>query len=103
MLLKKEILENNRTLKEKNKELKEEIERLNNIIKEVREKTKENQEYLESAKEMYLEQDDELLKIHTVQLINNNLSQNDDILEILDKDITKKSNYNYEKVEENKE
>ena len=33
MLLKKEILENNRILKEKNKELKEEIERLNNIIK----------------------------------------------------------------------
>ena len=34
MLMKKEILENNRTLKEKNKELKEEIERLNNIINE---------------------------------------------------------------------
>lgn len=61
------------------------IQQKENIIKEVRKKTKENQEYLESAKEMYLEQDDELLKIHTVQLINNNLSQNDDILEILDK------------------
>lgn len=66
--------------------IRNQLQQKENIIKEVRKKTKENQEYLESAKEMYLEQDDELLKTHTVQLINNNLSQNDDILEILDKE-----------------
>lgn len=38
MLLKKEILENNRILKEKNKELKKEIEKLreeNNLLKQI--------------------------------------------------------------------
>ena len=36
MLLKRQVIEDNRTLKAENKKLKEEIERLNNIINEVR-------------------------------------------------------------------
>ena len=65
--------------------LRHQLQQKENIIKEVREKIKENQEYLENAKEMYINQNNEILKTHTLQLINNSLVQNDKLLKILDK------------------
>lgn len=66
-------------LDKKNKKLK-------NIIKKVREKLKEDNKYLENVKEMYIKQNNEILKTHTLQLINNSLVKNDELLEILDKE-----------------
>lgn len=66
-------------------QLAREYERLENIIKDVREKLKEDNKYLENAKEMYINQNNEILKTHTLQLINNSLVQNDKLLKILDK------------------
>lgn len=69
------------SLKEKN----EQIEKYNNIIDKIRNKIKEDNEYLENAKEMYSEHDDELVKVATLQLINNNLVQNLELMMILEK------------------
>ena len=70
-----------------NGKLKKENERLHSIIKEVRKKIIEDNFYIEEAKIMYIEDaDDEMLKIPELQLINNNLSRNDNYLKILDKE-----------------
>lgn len=54
------------------------------ILDKIKEKLKEDNKYLESAKEMYITCEDELLKSATIQLINNNQVRNDDILELLE-------------------
>ena len=70
-----------------NEKLRKENERLHSIIKEVRKKIIEDNFYIEEAKIMYIEDaDDEMLKIPELQLINNNLSRNDNYLKILDKE-----------------
>lgn len=56
---------------------------LQDKLKQIEKETKENNEYLEFAKEMYVECDNEDVKIHTIQLINNNLVQNDKLLDIV--------------------
>ena len=59
------------------------IELLNKLDK-IKEKIKEDNEYLEFFKTIYVEHDDELVKTHTLQLINNNLLYNDNILKLLE-------------------
>lgn len=68
------------------RELKEHLQKefeLQDKLKQIEKETKENNKYLELAKDMYVECDNEDVKIHTIQLINNNLVQNDKLLGIV--------------------
>lgn len=71
-------------LYEEYQKIEQQLDKYKNVIDKIKEKIKEDNEYLENAKEMYSQHDDELVKAATLQLINNNLVQNDDILELLE-------------------
>ena len=78
------LQEENYTLDKENKYLDNELGKYKNVIDKIKEKIKEDNEYLKFFKTIYVEHDDELVKTHTLQLINNNLLYNDNILELLE-------------------
>ena len=65
-------------------QISEENKKQKEVLDKIKEYIKENNNYLLSAKNMYLECDDELLKITVLQLINNNLVQNNKIIKLLE-------------------
>ena len=65
----------------------EQNEQLKSTLEEIREDIKEHKDYLEKAKEMYIDCENELLKTSCIQLINNELVISDDLLQIIDKGV----------------
>lgn len=53
------------------------------ILNKIKECIEKENEYLEKAKEMYVECENEDIKIHTIQLINNSIVANYELLEML--------------------
>ena len=67
------------TLQQENKQLKE-------VIEEVRESIKDFQEYIDEAKKMYSDLDDNnIVKVSCMQILNNQMVRNYKLLQILDK------------------
>lgn len=81
-----ELYKDNHTYKNYEVERKDiTIKQLNSTLEEIREYTKEHKDYLEKAKEMYIDCENELLKTSCIQLINNELVRSDNLLQIIDK------------------
>ena len=64
-----------------------ENQHLKSTLEEIRKYIKEHKDYLEKAKEMYIDCENELLKTSCIQLINNELVRSDDLLQIIDKGV----------------
>ena len=67
-------------------QLEQENQQLKEVIKEVRESIKDFQEYIDEAKKMYSDLDDNnIVKVSCMQILNNQMVRNYKLLQILDK------------------
>lgn len=79
------LIETNNSLSWQVENLEKKLNKYKSVLDEIREYIKEHNDYLEKAKEMYIDCNDELLKSTCIQLINNELVRSDNLLQILDK------------------